>query len=594
MTKAAGSVRVAAAARTLRLLAVAGVLASAAGAGAQPPPGLTWTVGKAGPGALLKKRFPAESFRRAEQRLLARWPDAPQVVAYVLTYGTVGPEHELRAWVRRLAPLPEAGIRQRGLRALAFAAAARALRDPSFRRRAALEAREAARLWEAGLEAGRVTAPGTARAARALAAAGLDARARKILGYAREHLAGPQGAFHRYDPLARRASGEGRLDDNALLGLAFLEAARAAGDRALAETGLELARLVWSRFRDPKLGGFFARNASSAPGSGPVFVPEKPLGPNAAAARLMEAAWRWTGDRRFAEAAARAVVALKARIGEGPEGADLLAVYRDLAAPSAPLSRPRARGYLPLLALSFVAGVLGFLSPCSLPVLPAYFAFAAGGGRRHILARTAAFFTGLALGFSAMGASAGLLGAALREHMPWLQRLAGLLIIGFGVTSLLGRGFSGFRFKDRPVTTWAGAFAFGLAFSVGWTACVGPILAAVLVLAATREGALAGGVLLFAFATGLGFPLMGVSLAIRRLDRHGRVWRFLRGREWPVRLGSRTWFLHTSGVLSGTLLVALGGLVATGHLSALNRLLPSGAAGWIAALEERLLGWLGR
>ncbi len=593
MTKAAGTARIPFPARALRLLAAAGALVAAAGAGAQPPPGLTWTVGEAGPGALLKKRFPAESFRRAEQRLLARWPDAPQVVAYVLAYGTNRPEHELRAWVRRLSPPPEAGIRQRGLRALAFAAAARALEDVSFRRRAAFEAREAARLWEAALEAGRVTAPDTAWAARALAAAGLDARARELLEFAREHLTGPSGAYERYDPAEGQGVGDGDLEANALLGLVFLEAARAAGDRALAGTGLELARLVWSRFRDPKVGGFFARNAASAPGpgGGPVFVPEKPLGPNASAALLMVRAGQWTGEVRYREAAARTVVALRTRAADAPDGAGLLAAYRELAGISPGPARP---AFLPLLALSFLAGVLGVLSPCTLPVLPAYFAFAAGSGPRQILVRTVSFFVGLALSFSAMGASAGLAGRALGGHLPAVQRLAGAVIAALGVASLLGRGFTGLRFRDRPATTTAGSFVLGLAFSVGWTACVGPILAAVLVLAATREGALAGGVLLFVFAMGLGLPLTALSLAMARMDRNSRLWRLLRGRAWQVRLGRRTLHLHSTGLLSGALLIGLGLLVATGRLAALNRVLPLGPAAWLAGLEERLLAWWGR
>ncbi len=575
------------AARRLGLSAALAVLVGGAGPAAQQQPGLTWTVHEAGPARFLRERFPAEAFRRTEQRLLDRWPGAPQVAAYVLAHGGDRPEPELRGWVGRIAAPPEAGIRQRALRALAFATAAGVLQDPPLRRRAVREALEAARQWEADREAGRVTAPDTAWAARALAAAGLRERARKILGYAREHLTGPQGAFHRYDPATRRASGQGVLEDNALLGLAFLEA----GDGALAETGLALARLVWVRFRDPRLGGFFARNAASAPEREPVFVPEKPLGPNAAAARLMEAAWRRTGDRRFARAAARAVVALRASIAEAPEGADLLAVYRALGAGPPDPARP---AFLPLLVLSFLAGVLGVLSPCTLPVLPAYFAFAAGSGPRQILVRTVSFFVGLALSFSAMGVSAGLLGGALGRHLPALQRLAGAVIVALGVASLLGRGFTGLRLRDRPATTPAGSFVLGLAFSVGWTACVGPILAAVLVLAATREGALAGGVLLFVFAMGLGLPLTGLSLAMARMDRNGRLWRLLRGRAWSVRVGGRTLLVHSTGLLSGTLLVGLGLLVATGRLAALNRILPLGPAAWLAGLEERLLAWWGR
>ncbi|WP_025323748.1 cytochrome c biogenesis CcdA family protein [Deferrisoma camini] len=575
-----------------RLAGLAILLVLAAGpAAGQEGRGLAWVAAGNGPAGLLTRRFPPDAFRRAEAEVLRRWAGAPEVVAYALLHGPDRSERALRAWAARLdAPQAPRNLRGHGLRALALAAAARALEDPSLRERAAIEAREAARLWEVDLAAGRITAIRAAWTARALTAAGLHGRAREVLGLARRYLVGPEGAFDRYDPAAGNGQGDGGLEANAFLGLAFLEAAEAADDPGLARAGQELGRFVWSRLRDPKLGGFFARNvALPAPGE-PPFVAEKPLGPNAAAALLMVAAGRWSGQQRYLEAAARAVTALKGRITEGPEGADLLAAYRELVGPRPGRARP---AFLPLLVLSFLAGVLGFLSPCSLPVLPAYFAFAAGSTRRTVLGRTVAFFLGLALSFSAMGASAGLVGAALRGPMPWIQRAAGALIAAFGVASFLGKGFEGLRLRGRPATGHGGAFWFGLAFSVGWTACVGPILAGVLVLASTREGALAGGALLFAFALGLGLPLMGVSAALGRLDRRGRVWRLLRGRAWEVRVGRRTLYLHTAGMVSGVLLLALGLLVATGQLAVLNRLVPAGAAAWVAGLEERLLGWLG-
>src|SRR5687768_1041111 len=109
-----------------------------------------------------------------------------------------------------------------------------------------------------------------------------------------------------------------------------------------------------------------------------------------------------------------------------------------------------------LVPAAFLAGLLSFLSPCTLPILPAYFAYTFGsqgearGSAGRVLATSVAFFLGLATTMSLAGASATLLGRLLFEHLSVVTVVGGLIVIAFGVMSLFGRGFSGVRVIDRP------------------------------------------------------------------------------------------------------------------------------------------------
>lgn len=245
---------------------------------------------------------------------------------------------------------------------------------------------------------------------------------------------------------------------------------------------------------------------------------------------------------------------------------------------------------LVLLPAAFLAGLLSFLSPCALPILPAYFAFTVQAHKQNVAAVTVAFFLGLATTLTALGASATALSLLLLQNLRQLTLLGGLVIIAFGVMSLLGKGFTGLQLQERPTVSLAGSYLYGATFALGWTACVGPILGAILTLLATQGIAIAPGALLaFVYALGLGAPLVVLSTFVSHLGRGTRFWEILKGRGLEVRFGSHTLHLHTTSILSGLLLIGVGYLLASGQLTLITRL----AAGndlslWVVGIEERM------
>lgn len=197
----------------------------------------------------------------------------------------------------------------------------------------------------------------------------------------------------------------------------------------------------------------------------------------------------------------------------------------------------QTQSFLVLAVLAFAGGLLSFASPCTLPILPAYFAFAFQSGRRQIAANTMTFMLGLATMFSLLGAGASALGRTLQQNSQLLLLFGGSVVTIFGVMSLLGKGFSGFQQEEeqaRQSQTLGGSYLFGLTFAVGWTSCVGPILGTVLTLAATTGSVLRGVMLLFIYTLGLGLPLIIVSTFFGRASRKSLFWRLLRGRGWHV------------------------------------------------------------
>jgi cytochrome c-type biogenesis protein len=197
------------------------------------------------------------------------------------------------------------------------------------------------------------------------------------------------------------------------------------------------------------------------------------------------------------------------------------------------------------LILAFAAGVLGFVSPCIVPLIPGYVSYVSGLSisemdpveRRRHLARvwlsTLLFVLGFSVVFTAMGASATVAGNFILSNRLWLARMGGVVIIVLGL-SVLGVLKIPALYRERrfQVSTRGGwrAFPVGMAFGFAWTPCVGPILAAILTLAATAGGARDGALLLFAYSLGLGVPfLVAAGLLSTAFDalawfrRHGRA-----------------------------------------------------------------------
>lgn len=564
--------------------------------------GLTWETGKQPQS--LTSRLSAKTLQRLIDRIIASPDASPEVLAFGLRNTGKG---------MAVDSIPRKPIRISGSVA---ALAARlqfdlAIGGPKPRaqsiRAIKRDARALARAWNSYSHGPTVLAEDAAVATRALLAAGQATDSQSIpaglavLEFVEKNLMGPQGAWRRFDPDTGKTAMNGQLADNAALGLAFYEGYKATGDHRWLDNARRLADFIFNRLYDRKLAGFFYRNSSSSRFYEPrdLFVPEKPLRSNGMAALLLYRVSGETGETGYRKAAAKSIAALQNRALRAPaaEITEFVTTYQALLENNG--SGLRAAQGLKntnlgiIMVLSFIAGVLGFLSPCTLPILPAYFAFASQSGRKNILLMTLAFFAGLALVFSLMGATATMLGALLGRHHEFLQRTGGVLIMLFGLASILGKGFSGAGFQRRPALGLAGSFVFGMTFSVGWTACIGPILGVMLVMAATVKTVWSGAVSLFIFALGLSLPLMALSFYLGRLDRNGRFWRFLKGKGWEVRIAGHPFYPHTTGIISGLIFISLGILMLSGYLTWLNRIFPVGIQAWFAGIEGSLMGLLG-
>lgn len=250
---------------------------------------------------------------------------------------------------------------------------------------------------------------------------------------------------------------------------------------------------------------------------------------------------------------------------------------------------------LVLLPAAFLVGVLSFVSPCTLPILPGYFAFSFQAQRSSIVGMTFSFFFGLATTMTLLGASATALGQLLQKNLQQLTVIGGIVIILFGIMSLLGKGFTGAQIQERPATTILGSYLFGATFALGWTACLGPILGAILTLLSTQGvGVVQGALLAFVYALGLGLPLIIVSVFFSRLGPGSRVWQILRGRGVTIPIGAHTLYLHSTSILSGVLLIIVGFLLASGQLAALTTQWAAGdLSQWVIETEIRLNSFLG-
>jgi cytochrome c-type biogenesis protein len=176
------------------------------------------------------------------------------------------------------------------------------------------------------------------------------------------------------------------------------------------------------------------------------------------------------------------------------------------------------------------AGALSFLSPCVLPLVPPYLVFISGvslddlkrGGNsnaRQVLLSSLAFVLGFATVFVALGATASYLGQILRDQLPLLARIAGIFIIIMGLNFLgvFKLGFlsqeARYQQESKPVGL-LGAYAIGLAFAFGWTPCIGPVLGAILSIAASTESVSKGAELLLVYSLGLGIPFLVAAAGI--------------------------------------------------------------------------------
>ena len=174
--------------------------------------------------------------------------------------------------------------------------------------------------------------------------------------------------------------------------------------------------------------------------------------------------------------------------------------------------------------ISFLEGIITFMSPCLLPMLPIYISYFAGGGERSV-GRTLKGALGFVLGFTAvfvaMGALAGTLGGFLSKYQTLVNILCGAVVVIFGLNYLGVLKFNLFRGRGHDLNTdqmgFFSAFLFGVIFSVGWTPCVGVFLGSALMLASQQGSMLQGILMLLCYSAGLGLPFMLSAVLIEQL-----------------------------------------------------------------------------
>ena len=174
--------------------------------------------------------------------------------------------------------------------------------------------------------------------------------------------------------------------------------------------------------------------------------------------------------------------------------------------------------------ISFLEGIITFISPCLLPMLPIYITYFAGGGERTIrktLTNAFGFVLGFSVVFVAMGALAGTLGSFLTRYQTWVNLVGGAIVILFGLSHMgllqlnLFKG-SGRSVRKDDMGFWQ-ALVFGVVFSVGWTPCVGAFLGSALMLASQQGHVLEGMALLLCHSLGLGIPFLMSAVLIDKL-----------------------------------------------------------------------------
>jgi cytochrome c-type biogenesis protein len=239
------------------------------------------------------------------------------------------------------------------------------------------------------------------------------------------------------------------------------------------------------------------------------------------------------------------------------------------------------------IGIAFVAGILSFLSPCVLPLVPGYISLmsgvsidqlkeggSGGNGRRAVIVNSLAFNAGLSVIFLALGTTAGLVGASIISN-PWVRGIGGLIIILFGLQLIgllkIATLYKDTRFfsNDKPRGPF-GSFTLGIAFAAGWTPCIGPILGGIIGLAATSGGWRNGLVLSAFYSAGLAVPFLLTGLGLNKfLAFYGKFRRHL----------------HKVEVFSGLVLIVVGLFIMTGNSTLLT-------SSWLAKYLPNPEGWI--
>lgn len=239
--------------------------------------------------------------------------------------------------------------------------------------------------------------------------------------------------------------------------------------------------------------------------------------------------------------------------------------------------------------IAFLAGMLSILSPCILPFLPAYFAITFKEKKKITLV-TSIFFLGFTSIFITMGLLATLTGKTLISvfsGIDWLVKIAGLFLIVLGVMVFLGKGFHGLFLKRKFKNDISGIFLTGVAFAIGWTACIGPIISGVLIMASTFGNYLTAAYLMLAYSLGLFVPLFLFSFFYDKIHLDKLTWL---NKRVEVNLFGKKINTTNPNILASMLFIAIGSVfVISGGTSIINSFQMFGLKKYFYILQEFLL-----
>ncbi len=438
----------------------------------------------------------------------------------------------------------------------------------------------------------------------------------KSLNFIENEMIGSQGAYYYFDYDKDRAFLTGQAVSNAWALLVFLDGYDALGDKRYLDTALKIAEYSLKNLYDWNAGAFFNRNSKDIEHFAPYEQVDlsKPYQENAVFSFSMLRLYLKTSELNYLDSGLKTLGYL---LSSRPSGIDemyymigasklvsrekLLTVHNqnkdsinsivekgtsdffltklfiesrdERAADEFPVLKDEMTesGFLILAGLAFFAGLLSFISPCTLPILPAYFAQSINTGKGDILRNTVFFFLGLASVFSIFGMGASYAGSVLRENRLLVTQAIAVVIIVFGMLEVFGKGFSGLSLQAKGIKrTPVGSYVFGSVFAIGWSACIGPILASLLLISAASETIIKGTSLLFIYAAGLAVPLIVFSLFFDRI-KNKRIWHILRGRELSVQIFKKEFNIHSTNLISGVTIIILGLLIFNDYLFKLNQ-----------------------
>ncbi len=409
--------------------------------------------------------------------------------------------------------------------------------------------------------------------------------AEKTLNFYSQNIVTDKGALH-YEKEDGSRQVRGNILDNAYLTLAFTQAYETFGDKKYLDSAQKLADYSLNSLYDWNSGGFFERNSPDTN----LYIPQeivlltKPPEENGIMAYALLKLYKQTGKLSYLNAGIKTLGSNINTPGQLDSGYyfaqaakytvnnNLLKNYSKNKQQIADLEHAQQKsfwlttflanpptqqaftqsfaGITPLngpfyilILIAFIAGFLSIISPCCLPMLPAYLAYSLRSEKQNLKRMTLAFFIGLSLVFTLLGMSATFIGNFLRLHLVIFSQVAGIVIMIFGILLLLGKSIPSLPIQRKKPVGYVGSFLFGMTFGISWTPCVGPILAAILLIASTLNSVVKGGVLLFIYSIGLALPLILLSFYLEK-KKTSKFWQFLKGKEIRFVSGEKTFTIH--------------------------------------------------